>query len=159
MQTGYNVLLVEDSLADISLLKRAFFERAPSVTIHTVENAVQAFAYLSRQGSFNEQPLPDLILLDLNLPVIEGTRVLNIIKEHPAWKNICTIVLTSSTRRQDVQRCMQLGADAYVLKPPVWNKYLEFADTIRYSLTRDRRPQRMISAEFAVDQSMFTVRN
>lgn len=159
MRDGYHILLVEDNLADVSLLKRAFYERAPDFGIHTVENAVQAFAYLSRQGNFTDQPLPDLILLDLNLPVIEGTRVLTIIKGHPAWKNICTVVLTSSNRRQDVQRCMQLGADAYVLKPPVWHKYLEFADTIRYSLTRDTRPRRMISAEFSIDSNLFTVRN
>lgn len=115
----WQVLLVEDNAGDVNLI-RMCAERFDGVTIHHVPNAVQAHRFLLRQHPFEDAPVPDLVLLDLHMPVFDGAMVLESIRESVSLKKIPVIVFTSSTLMSDRVRCQELGASEYINKPGDW---------------------------------------
>jgi chemotaxis family two-component system response regulator Rcp1 len=111
------VLLVEDSPGDVRLTKEAFREANRSINLHVACDGVEAMAFLRKQGPHAGAPRPDLILLDLNLPKMDGREVLAHIKEDQDLKTIPTVILTTSEAEADIVTSYQLQANCYLSKP------------------------------------------
>ena len=111
------ILLVEDSPADVRLTEEAFRENRIANNLHVVEDGEAAMAFLRRQGPYVDVPRPDLILLDLNLPRKDGREVLAEIKADDVLKTIPVVVLTPSQAEQDILRSYNLNANCYITKP------------------------------------------
>ena len=111
------VLLVEDSPGDLRLTQEAFRDVNPFIELHIASDGVEAMAFLRKQGRYLHAPRPDLVLLDLNLPKMDGREVLAFIKEDAGLKTIPTVILTSSEAESDVVKSYQLQANCYLSKP------------------------------------------
>jgi CheY-like chemotaxis protein len=111
------VLLVEDSLGDVRLTREAFREANPLVHLQVATDGVEAMAFLRHEGVHANTPRPDLILLDLNLPKMDGREVLAHIKEDATLKTIPTVILTTSDAEADIVKSYQLQANCYLSKP------------------------------------------
>lgn len=111
------ILLVEDNPADIKLTREALKEARVRNTLHVAESGDEAMKFLRREGPHAGAPRPDLILLDLNLPVKNGLEVLSDIKANRRLKTIPIVILTCSEAEQDVARAYSLQANCYVTKP------------------------------------------
>jgi two-component system, chemotaxis family, response regulator Rcp1 len=111
------VLLVEDSPGDVRLTQETFRDANPSIRLHVATDGVEAMAFLRREGANARAPRPDFILLDLNLPRMDGREVLASIKMDDNLKTIPTIVLTTSDAEVDILRSYELQANCYLSKP------------------------------------------
>jgi two-component system, chemotaxis family, response regulator Rcp1 len=111
------VLLIEDSPGDVRLTQEAFRDSHISIRLHVVIDGVEAMDFLRRKGAYFNAPRPDLILLDLNLPKMDGRQVLARIKEDDGLKTIPTIILTTSEAEVDIMTSYQLQANCYLSKP------------------------------------------
>ncbi len=111
------ILLVEDSPADIRLTEEALKENKLKVSLHVVNDGVEAMDFLHNGGMYANAPRPDLILLDLNLPRKDGREVLKEIKEDPSLCSIPVIVLTISKAEEDILLSYQYHVNCYVRKP------------------------------------------
>jgi len=111
------VLLVEDSPGDVRLTREAFREANSSVALQVAADGVEAMAFLRRQGVHAQAPRPALILLDLNLPKMDGREVLALIKQDASLKTIPTVILTTSDAEADITKSYQLQANCYLAKP------------------------------------------
>ncbi|HET9991148.1 MAG TPA: response regulator [Kofleriaceae bacterium] len=111
------VLLVEDNPGDVRLMIEAFRETNGSIVFHVATDGVEAMDFLQRKAQFAGAPRPDLILLDLNLPRMDGREVLARIKSDSDLRLIPTIILTSSESHADVQTGYSLNANCYLKKP------------------------------------------
>ena len=112
-----NVLLVEDSPGDVRLTQEAFAQANPAIHVHVADDGVEAMAFLKHEGANANAPRPDLILLDLNLPKMDGREVLAHIKEDDGLKTIPTVILTTSEAEADILKSYQLQANCYLTKP------------------------------------------
>ena len=120
-----DVLLVEDDPGDVLLIQEAFEDNKVRNRLHCVSDGVEALAFLRREGEHAEAPVPDLVLLDLNLPRKDGREVLAEIKSDPALRSIPVVVLTTSKAEEDILRSYDLHANAYVTKPVDFNRFIE----------------------------------
>jgi chemotaxis family two-component system response regulator Rcp1 len=111
------VLLVEDSPGDVRLTREAFRDVGMPVHLHVAVDGVDAMAFLKREGIHTNAPRPDFILLDLNLPKMDGREVLARIKGDESLKTIPTVVLTTSDADADITNSYQLQANCYITKP------------------------------------------
>jgi two-component system, chemotaxis family, response regulator Rcp1 len=111
------VLLIEDSPGDVRLTKEAFRVANPSIHLHVAFDGVEAMSFLHREGIHLRAPRPDLILLDLNLPKMDGREVLARIKEDAELKTIPTVILTTSDAEVDIAKSYFLQANCYLNKP------------------------------------------
>jgi CheY-like chemotaxis protein len=111
---GIDVLLVEDSPGDVRLTQEAFHEANGSIKLHVAVDGVAAMAFLKRGGCHAHAPRPDIILLDLNLPKMDGREVLAHIKADGELKTIPTVILTTSDSEADVLKSYQLRANCYL---------------------------------------------
>jgi CheY-like chemotaxis protein len=111
------VLLVEDGAGDIRLTREAFRDAEAPIHLHVASDGVEAMAFLRKEGAYAGVPRPDFILLDLNLPKMDGREVLARIKEEESLKSIPTIILTTSDAEADIVMSYQLQASAYLTKP------------------------------------------
>jgi CheY-like chemotaxis protein len=111
------VLLVEDSPGAVRLTREAFRDAKSPINLHVASDGVEAMAFLRREGSHLDAPRPDFILLDLNLPRMDGREVLAQIKGDDDLKSIPTIILTTSGAEADIVRSYELQANAYLIKP------------------------------------------
>ncbi len=146
------ILLIEDNPGDVALVHQAFAECALDATLVHADNAVKAFNYLRDCGGtptnrLHEMRLPDLVLLDLNLPVIDGKKVLEVFKEDPHWRTIAVIVLTSSALEKDRVECEALGAAGFMVKPTVWPGFVEFGKAMRDRLDDIRVKSRVAAKD------------
>src|SRR4029079_5270181 len=101
------VLLVEDSPGDVRLTREAFREAKELIHLHVASDGVEAMAFLRREGAYAGSPRPDIILLDLNLPKMDGREVLALIKEDDSLKSIPTVILTTSDAEADILKSYQ----------------------------------------------------
>jgi two-component system, chemotaxis family, response regulator Rcp1 len=115
--TPIQILMVEDNDGDVFLTTEALKGAKIVNCLHVARDGVEALAFLRRQGPHADAPRPDLILLDLNLPRMDGRQVLAEIKSDPALRSIPVVVLTSSNAEQDVIRSYDLHANCYIVKP------------------------------------------
>jgi two-component system, chemotaxis family, response regulator Rcp1 len=111
------VLLVEDSPGDIRLTLEAFRDTNPSIHLHVANDGVEAMAFLRHEGRNSQAPRPDLILLDLNMPKMDGRQVLAHIKDDEDLKTIPTVILTTSEAESDIVKSYELQANCYLNKP------------------------------------------
>ncbi len=111
------VLLVEDSPGDVRLTQEAFRDANMSIHLHVATDGVEAMAFLKREGKHADAPRPDFILLDLNLPKMDGREVLAHIKDDGSLKTIPTVILTTSDAEADIVKSYQLRANCYLSKP------------------------------------------
>jgi two-component system, chemotaxis family, response regulator Rcp1 len=118
-----NVLLVEDNSADVDLTLVAFRDASVHSHISVVTDGEEAIAFLKRTGKYTQAPHPDLVLLDLSLPKVNGFEVLEEMKADPKLKTVPVIVMSGSDREQDEARAYRLQVAAYVVKPPDKDKY------------------------------------
>ena len=122
------ILLIEDNPMDEDLTRRAFARRKVINPIEVARDGEQALEYLTRWEAGN--PLPVVILLDINLPKVNGLEVLSQFKASRFAHKVPIIVLTSSAEDQDIQTAYQLGANSYIVKPVDFEKFLEVAGQI-----------------------------
>jgi CheY-like chemotaxis protein len=138
MKTAHAILLVEDNPADVLITQRALRDSGLSVELLVVRDGQEAVDYLLRQGEHAKRDgwrSPDLILLDLNLPRLNGRQVLERIRARPELKAVPVIVLTTSRRQEDVQQLYAAGANTYIEKPQEFARFVEVLRTIhRYWL-------------------------
>ena len=111
------ILLVEDNPGDVHLTREALKRGKLACHLNVVSDGQAAIDLLRRQGEYAGAPVPDLILLDLNLPGKDGREVLAEIKNHAALKHVPVVVLTSSQAEEDIIRSYQLQANCYIAKP------------------------------------------
>lgn len=138
-----HILLVEDNDGDAELMREALEDAGDgSVAVHHVENGVQAYEYLGQRRQFHDQPAPDLILLDLNLPVIGGHDILTTLRLDAAFDHTPVVILTSSAREVDTALAKRNGADAYQVKPSLWEDYAPLARRFIALAVKGRKRQR-----------------
>ncbi|MFN3307710.1 MAG: response regulator [Anaerolineales bacterium] len=131
-QEPIRILLVEDNPDHAELLRRLFQSYLVRNVFCQVEDGEQALAYLNRKGEYADEaryPYPDLLLLDLRLPKVDGFQVLEQVKSSPKHRHLVVVILTSSRDEQDVQRAYQLYANSYLVKP---YRMEELMDILRY---------------------------
>jgi two-component system, chemotaxis family, response regulator Rcp1 len=124
------ILLVEDSPADARLTQEAFRDGKLRNTLNVVTDGAQALAYLKRELPYANAVRPDLILLDLNLPKIDGREVLRRVKSDPQLASIPVVVLTTSETDEDIARAYQYHANCYVRKPMDLDSFLNVVAAI-----------------------------
>lgn len=124
------ILLVEDNEGDIRLVQEALNENKIHNTLHVARDGVEAMEFLKRLEPFETAPTPDLILLDLNLPRKNGREVLVDLKADPRLSVIPVVVLTTSTRDQDVVESYRLHANCYVTKPVDLDRFIEIVQQV-----------------------------
>jgi CheY-like chemotaxis protein len=134
-----HILLVEDNRMDVELTLDAFREKRFSNTVHCATNGLAALDYLDGCGHYANRkafPLPDLILLDLKMPMMDGHEVLRHIKQRPGLKRIPIVVLTSSKEEGDLALSYDNGANSYLVKPVSFEGFLDVVGRINdYWLT------------------------
>jgi CheY-like chemotaxis protein len=128
------ILVAEDDADDRFLLETAFAENGFKGKLEFVENGVELLEYLRNlktEDTNTEHPLPGFILLDLNMPKKDGREVLKEIKEDPRFKKIPVIVFTTTKNENEINRCYELGANTYVVKPVGFENLVKTIEDIR----------------------------
>lgn len=138
------VLLVEDSAGDVRLTQEAFREANRKIHLHVAVDGVEAMAFLRREGVHANAARPDLILLDLNLPKMDGREVLTHIKEDDSLKLIPTVILTTSDSEADIVKSYELQANCYLTKPVQLEAFEMLVKSINdFWLTKVKLPQQI----------------
>lgn len=133
------ILLVEDNPMDLDLTLRAFNKKKFSNTIQIARDGEEALAFLARWEA--GETWPAVILLDINLPKVNGLEVLQKLKQHPEFRRIPVVVLTSSRENSDLKTAYDLGVNSYIEKPVSFNKFIEVAEHIElYWCLLNERP-------------------
>lgn len=125
-----HVLLVEDNEADVRLTVEALRDAKVANTLTVVNDGVEALAHLRREEEHADAARPDIVILDLNLPRLDGKEVLAAIKSDPDLRRIPVAVLTTSTAEADILRSYDLGANCYLTKPVGLDQFLTVVQSI-----------------------------
>jgi CheY-like chemotaxis protein len=137
------LLLVEDDPGDVVMTQEALEGSKLLHSLHTVSNGEEALAYLRQEQPFESEDRPDLILLDLNLPRLDGHEVLSIVKSDPDLRRIPIVVLTTSEAEEDILRSYDLHANAYVTKPVGFESFMSVIQQVdEFFLSVVRLPPR-----------------
>jgi CheY-like chemotaxis protein len=132
MAAGRRLLHVEDDDSVAFLLRAALDEIGASISVYRVSDGEQALAFLRRSGVYREASQPEIILLDLNLPKVDGWEVLEAIRKDEALREIPVVVCSASSRMEDRERALSAGARRYVVKPARFSLWL---DEVKSALT------------------------
>lgn len=124
------ILLVEDNPGDVMLVREAMQENKIGNQLHHVGDGEAALRFLARQEPYEDAPRPDLILLDLNLPLLDGRQLLAEIKRHAQWCRIPVVVLTGSVSQLDQLAAYKLHATGYVTKPADLDEFHQIAGSL-----------------------------
>ena len=124
------ILVAEDNPADVYLLREAFNVAGEDIELLVVSDGEQALEYVQRQGRFGNAAVPDLVVLDLNLPKSDGGDVLRCIRETPAYADVPVVVLTSSDSPRDRKTAETLGANRFITKPSDLDAFLALGRTL-----------------------------
>ena len=111
------VLLVDDSPGDVRLIVEALCKASQAISLHVAGDGVEALAFLRHEGVYEDAPRPDIILLDLNMPRMDGRELLALLKADASLRTIPTVILTTSDAPDDVLTGYQLQANCYLTKP------------------------------------------
>ena len=145
MQEKTVILLAEDREDDVFLIRKSLISAGIPYPVHAVEDGEEAIAYLKGEGRYSnrdEYPLPDLLLLDLKMPRVDGFEVLQWIREQPSLRTLRVVVLTASEQIRDVNRAYGLGANSFLVKPLDFENFLELGRFItQYWLKIDKAPK------------------
>ena len=129
------ILLVEDDAAHYEIVRRNFETSRLANRLVWVEDGQQALDYLGRKGKFNDAdkyPMPNIVLLDLRLPKVDGLEVLKSIKSDPKLNDLPVVILTTSSSEADMARAYDYHANSYLIKPVDFTKFSELIDTFGY---------------------------
>ncbi|HTC18959.1 MAG TPA: response regulator [Stellaceae bacterium] len=143
--TPIDVLLIEDSPGDVRLIQEAFRGANEAIRLHVTGDGEEAIAFLMHQGKYARDyaPRPHIILLDLNLPKVDGHEVLSFLKNDDALKMIPTVVLTSSDAQADILRSYELHANCFLKKPVKLEDFISLVQSINdFWLTNVRLPHK-----------------
>jgi len=136
------ILLVEDSLGDVRLTQEAFREAKGSIRLHVALDGIEAMAFLRHEAPHTNAIRPDLILLDLNLPRMDGRQVLAHVKTDDDLKTIPTVILTTSDAVADIVQSYELQANCYLTKPVQLEEFESLVKSINdFWLIRARLPR------------------
>lgn len=127
---GIHILLVEDNAGDIMLIEEALDEAKVANKVSIANDGEKAIEFLSKNGEHSEAPDPDLIILDINLPRINGFEVLQFIKESDELKHIPVIMLTTSSSERDIAKSYNSHANCYITKPVGVEEFLSAVTSI-----------------------------
>ena len=126
-----DVLLVEDDPGDTLMIREAFADNKVRNSLTSVTDGVEAMRFLRREGEYADAPRPDLVLLDLNLPRVNGRELLQQIRKTPGLQTVPVVVLSTSNRLEDVRDSYALGANTYVEKPQDFNRFVSILQIIQ----------------------------
>jgi len=132
--SSQTILIVDDSDDDFEILLRAFKKQNNLQNpIFRCENGQKALDYLFYKGNFEkaDHPYPGIILLDLNMPGIDGKQVLEKIKQHEELREIPVVIFTTSNDEKDIEHCYQLGANTYIQKPVDLQRFMEAIERLK----------------------------
>ena len=127
------ILLVEDDRGDQELTRRALDEGKIRNDLRIVEDGEEALAYLFRRGKYKDpatSPRPDLLLLDLNLPRVDGREVLEQIRADSKLRRMAVVVLTTSRQEEDILRSYELGCNSFITKPGDMNQFMQIIQAL-----------------------------
>jgi chemotaxis family two-component system response regulator Rcp1 len=124
------ILLVEDNPGDIRLLQEAFKEGGLTCRLNITRDGEQAMAYLHQEGPYTRSPRPSLILLDLNMPRMDGRELLAEIKSERKFARIPIVILSTSTNQEDIQKAYELHANCYLPKPSDLDSLVQLSKVI-----------------------------
>jgi Response regulators consisting of a CheY-like receiver domain and a winged-helix DNA-binding domain len=124
------ILLVEDNEGDVGLVEEVFHEAKIRNKLNVAEDGEEAMLFLRKEGKFLNVSRPDIILLDLNLPLKDGREVLKEIKEDDDLKRIPVVVLTTSKAEEDVLKSYDLHANSYITKPVDFDQFIKVIKSI-----------------------------
>jgi chemotaxis family two-component system response regulator Rcp1 len=137
------MLLVEDDPGDVRLLVEVMRRSQFHVHLSVAQDGKEALAFLRREGSHADAPCPDLVLLDLNLPRMDGRELLAVMKSDPALKHLPVVILTTSEREEDVVSCYRAHANCYITKPVTLPQFIRVVCSLNdFWLTVVRLPHR-----------------
>jgi two-component system, chemotaxis family, response regulator Rcp1 len=125
------ILLVEDNAADVRLTQEILRKSKTPCNLHVARDGEQAMQMLRRKDKYRDLPLPDMVLLDLNLPLKDGREVLAEVKADPELRSIPIIVLTTSRAESDISACYGLHANSYIAKPVDLGEFEQVVEDIR----------------------------
>ncbi len=125
------ILLVEDNAMDVDLTRQAFYEHGIPNPLAVCRDGEEALDYIQTHGTPEDMDLPLIVLLDLRLPKVNGLDVLRQAREHPVWKRVPIIVLTTSRQDSDIDNAYESGVNSYIVKPVDFTTFAEIARTIK----------------------------
>ena len=125
------ILLVEDNAMDLDLTLQAFQEHGVGNPIRACRDGEEALQYMEEHSAPTDSQIPVLVLLDLRLPKVDGIEVLRQARQHPVWKQVPFVVLTTSRENKDIQAAYQLGVNSYIVKPVDFLAFAEVVKTIK----------------------------
>jgi hypothetical protein len=125
------ILVVEDNPMDLDFLLQAFREHSVANPVTVCRDGEDALQFISDHGAADDPELPLLVLLDLRLPKVDGIDVLHKAREHPVWKQVPFIVVTTSREDADIGRAYELGVNSYVVKPVDFSAFAEVVKRIK----------------------------
>lgn len=128
---NFRILIAEDDVDDRFLLKKAFEESGFTESVDFVDNGIQLLEYLKQSQQAQRQNYPRLILLDLNMPRMDGKQVLKEIKEDPEFKKIPVVVFTTSRNELIINKCYEMGANTYIIKPVSFDGLLSIVQQLK----------------------------
>jgi CheY-like chemotaxis protein len=138
------ILIVEDSYDDVVLLQMAFKQVGLSVTLHHVVDGLDCMSFLRKNGSWTNAPTPDLILLDLNMPRMNGTEVLKAIMGDAELRHLPVIVFTTSPNPGEIDEMYRLGCKSFIVKPIDFERLMHITRTlVEYWFTLASLPRRL----------------
>lgn len=133
-----HILLIEDNAGDILLIRLALEENQIAHHLKVLRDGAEALAFMRRMGQRGYEPCPDVLLLDMNLPKVDGPQVLSEFRKHPACVTTPVIVVTSSDTPKERERMRDLGVAHYFKKPSDLNAYLMLGSLVREIVARSR---------------------
>ena len=126
----FEILLAEDNPGDVRLTREALSTTSISFRLHVVPDGVETVAFLRRQGPYAATPRPDLILLDLNMPRMDGRHVLALLKNDASLRRIPIVILSSSQNAAEIEAAYELQANCYVTKPTDLDQFISIVQAI-----------------------------
>jgi two-component system, chemotaxis family, response regulator Rcp1 len=140
------VLLVEDSPGDVRLTQEAFRDAKSIINLHVTTDGADAMEFLRRERPYTGAPRPDLILLDLNMPRMDGRQMLALLKVDEKLRTIPTVILTTSDSEADIVKSYELQANCYLCKPVQLDEFESLVKSINdFWITKVRLPQPALS--------------
>jgi CheY-like chemotaxis protein len=136
----FHILLVEDNAADIYLFRQALQRAGLTFELTVINDGGHALAFARTDAKHAAASLPDLLVLDLNLPKIGGCEVLEALRRNPHLSNLTVAVMTSSAASQDYEKCAELGVDRYIIKPLELEEFLQIGEIVKQVLLESEPP-------------------
>ena len=141
---NYTMLVVEDEENDAMLLKMAFKKNGIPNPIQWVKDGLEGIAYLNGEGPYADRaqyPFPEVLILDLKMPRMGGLELLEWIRDHPDFRVIPTIIMSSSRLDLDIKKAYELGANTYIVKPSSFDDLIRFAKSVHEYWTISVKPR------------------